>query len=155
LVLAGISIDAPVRDRIPSRISESEEFSASIVRLFPSHEMTGATLHRRKHHRCGWKRWGWCGLGGRRIGSGWGGFLGLRRLRRLPNYSDTLDDQARPEHEDKRGRLGPENPSTASKPFREPGTKNFGHPFDPSHGSERATAAGKTLSYSRMTGELV
>jgi len=54
----------------------------------------------------------------------------------LSSDIDALDDQARPEHEEKRSRFGPESPSTASKPAGEPGTENFGHPFDPSRGSE-------------------
>jgi hypothetical protein len=41
-VLPGISIDAPVRARIPSNTSDNAEFSASIVRNFPSHEIIGA-----------------------------------------------------------------------------------------------------------------
>jgi hypothetical protein len=42
LALAGISIEAPVRDRIPSMMSDKEEFTASIVRSLPSQAMTGA-----------------------------------------------------------------------------------------------------------------
>src|ERR1051325_11990913 len=40
-VLGGISIDAPVRERTASRMSDNVEFSVSMVRSLPSHETTG------------------------------------------------------------------------------------------------------------------
>lgn len=39
--LPGISIDAPVRERIASNTSDKVEFSASIVSRFPSHAIIG------------------------------------------------------------------------------------------------------------------
>src|SRR5689334_13429769 len=41
-VLGGISMEAPVRERIANRISDKLVFSASIVSCFPSQEITGA-----------------------------------------------------------------------------------------------------------------
>jgi hypothetical protein len=96
-----------------------------------------------KHNRC-WRGGRRCSLGGRRIRTGWRRFLGLRRWSGLTRYRNTLDEQARSQHEQKRCRLGPESPSTASKPVREPGSKNFCHPLTPLAARKRATAAGTT-----------
>src|SRR5438309_2974295 len=43
-VLGGISMEAPVRDRMANRISDKLVFSASIVSCFPSQETTGACV---------------------------------------------------------------------------------------------------------------
>src|SRR5437764_15399708 len=43
-VLGGISMEAPVRERMANRISDKLVFSASIVSCFPSQEITGACV---------------------------------------------------------------------------------------------------------------
>ena len=83
----------------------------------------------RKHDWFRWRRS--CRFGGRQIGDGGGGLLGLRRLPGLGGDGNSRNEEARSENEQKRGRLGPENSSTATKPTREPETENLGHPLTP------------------------